>query len=395
MANRKTAALLALTLALAAASAVYLIVRRQGGDVTGAPAHSHGRYQCAMHPQIVSDKPGKCPICGMNLQKVEDGAAPDRAAGGKPLFYRHPMRPDVTSPTPSKDEMGMDYVPVYAEEAAGAAVVDGHASFSLSPDRQQLIGVKTSTVSVRTLEIEIRAAGRVAYDPELYAAIEEYKQAAAANVKIKDSPLADARRGAQALVRAAATRLRQLGLSQDMIEKLAGEESDPLNLLLPGKTAWIYAEVYEHEVDLLKPGQEFNVSVPSLPGRVYRGTVAAVDPMIEPATRTARVRGLIETPDRELRPETFVSVTLRVGLGRRLAVPEDAVLDTGERQLVFVKKGAGEFEPRAVKVGRQAKGFSEILSGLEAGEEVVTAANFLIDSESRFRAALSAFGGKP
>ena len=126
-----------------------------------------GRYQCSMHPQIVSDEPGTCPICGMKLQRVDEPAAAAAPVGTpRPLFYSHAMRPEVTSPVPAKDEMGMDYVPVY-EEAATQSGVPGHAGFTLSPERQQLIGVTSAPVERRRLDGEIRAVGKVAYDPAL------------------------------------------------------------------------------------------------------------------------------------------------------------------------------------------------------------------------------------
>src|SRR5262249_46954406 len=123
--------------------------------------------------------------------------------------------------------------------------------------------------------------------------------------------------------------------------------------------------------------------------------VVAVDPILDPATRTARVRALVSTPEAELRPEAFVTARIHVPLGHVLAVPKAAVMDTGEHQIVFVVRDAGRFTPRLVTVGREAEDGYEVLGGLEAGEEVVTSANFLIDSESRFRAALATFGGPP
>jgi Cu(I)/Ag(I) efflux system membrane fusion protein len=341
-------------------------------------------YQCSMHPQIVSDKPGKCPICGMNLEPVEEVSTASPAVAPKEhkiLLYRNPMRADVTSPTPMKDEMGMDYIPVYADEAAAESGVPGHGSFALSTARQQLIGVTHDKVESRDLQMVIRTVGQVAYDPDLYQAIVEYRNLAN-------------RPGMETVITNAVLRLRQLGLSEDMIKELAEATHDPNSLLLPGKEVWVYAQIYEYEIDMVHAGQTVTITAPSLPGHSYTAKVVAVDPILNPATRTARARILVATPEGNLRPQSFVQVRIEVSLGNKLAVPFDAVLDTGEHQIVFVVKEPGAFEPRSVKLGRQADGYYEVLSGLEEGEEVVTSANFLIDSESRFRSALAAYTRK-
>jgi hypothetical protein len=386
--------------AAAGAGAVWTLATRPHGWWSAAtPAAKQGFYQCAMHPQIVSDKPGTCPICGMKLDYVEGTAAKpgaDVAAAPRErriVTYRNPMRPDVTSPVPAKDEMGMDYIPVYEDELTGpgAGTVPGHAPFTLTPERQQLIGVTTAPLTVRPLALDIHAVGRVAYDPVLYQAILEYREALKGRGTTKDSPWPEARRSSDAIVRSAALRLRQQGLSDAQIEAVARERDEPTNLLLPDDTVWIYAQVYEYEAPLVTAGQPVEITAPSVPGRVYRASVTSIDPILDAATRTARVRVLVATPDRSLRPEAFVKVTIHVPLGDRLAIPSEAVLDTGENQIVFVVKDGGTFEPRAVTLGRAAEGYYEALDGVVAGETVVTSANFLIDSESRFRAALAGF----
>ncbi len=242
-------------------------------------------------------------------------AAPGTGRSGKPLFYRHPMRPDVTSPSPAKDEMGMDYIPVYEDDLGSGegGEVPGHAPFSLSAERQQLIGVKTGVVERRPLEVDIETVGKVAYDPGLYQALIEYREALRARRGLQDSDMHEARAGSDALVRAAALKLRQQGVSEAQIRDLTAEGRDPTNLLLPGKSVWIYVQVYEYEVELVHPGQEMRITAPSLPGRTFHAKVAAVDPILNATTRTVRVRALAATPDESCgrRPSSMPASTSR------------------------------------------------------------------------------------
>ena len=387
---------------LAAAFGAGVFVTRQGllplPEATREQSPHRAHYQCSMHPQIVADAPGDCPICHMALQRVEDGAAAAVAprAPSRILFYRHPMRPDVTSAVPAKDETGMDYIPVREDDLAQSAAsqVPGHAPFTMPAPRQQLIGVTRQRIERRPLDVEIRAVGKVAYDPMLYQAITDYLEALRARSGVRDSTVDEAREGAGSIVASSALRLRQLGISGEQLKQIAGSGAAPINLLLPGKSVWVYAQVYEYEMDLVQPGQNVEVTTAALPGRKFAAKIVAADPMVDPTTRTLKVRALVQTPDASLRPETFVTVRIRVSLGEKLAVPQDAVLHTGEHEIVFVVKG-DYFEPRDIEVGREAQGYYEVIDGLQPGDEIVTSANFLIDSESRFRAALAAFASAP
>jgi Cu(I)/Ag(I) efflux system membrane fusion protein len=231
------------------------------------------------------------------------------------------MRPDVTSPTPAKDEMGMDYVPVYEEELRGEGGIPGHAAFSLSAERQQLIGVRTGTVERRSLAVEIRTVGKVAYDPGLYQAFVEYREALRGRSRLSGATVREAREGADALVRAAALKLRQQGVSEAQLREMGRDGRDPVNLLLPGKDVWVYAQVYEYEVELVRPGQEMVVTAPALPGRTFRAAVVAVDPILNAMTRSARVRALVSTPEAAPGPRRSSTSRSRCRSARRSPVP--------------------------------------------------------------------------
>jgi Cu(I)/Ag(I) efflux system membrane fusion protein len=199
---------------------------------------------------------------------------------------------------------------------------------------------------------------------------------------------------AQRLVDSSRLRLRHLGLSDEMIDDVATWSGPDHRLLLGGAGEfWIYASVYEYELPLVHPQQMVTIDVSSLAGQTFDGTVKAIDPMLDPATRTARVRILVKDPDGVLKPEMFVNASIAVEAGEVLAVPEEAVFDTGTKRVVFVDKGEGLFEPRDVTVGVKAEGYYEIKSGVAEGELVVTSGNFLIDSESRLKAALEGMTG--
>lgn len=347
-------------------------------------------------------KPGErvlCPVCGEVIStengKVVELASPPHAAPavsaapsvkGKILYYRNPMNPEVTSPVPMKDPMGMDYVPVH-EETPGA---QGGTGIYIPEEKQRLIGVKIAPVQKIALEKIIRASGKIAYDPDLYVAQEEFVQALENLERIKDSPAGGIMERAKALTEAARRRLNLMGMSEDQIARIEKTKKADSGLYLPGKgeRVWAYLAIYENEIGLVKSGDHVGLSTPAYPGKTFDGTVTALSPVLDPMTRTNQVRVEVGNREDALKPEMFVNGAIVVKLGEKLAVPESAVLDTGMRTIVYLSRPGGYLESREVRLGQKAEGYYEVLKGLSAGDSVVSSGNFLVDSESRLKSAL-------
>jgi len=258
---------------------VLVLGRQHAHDATRIPSGSaQARYQCPMHPQIVRDRPGNCPICSMRLERI-DGPEPVKAA---------------------------------------ASGVPGKSGFTLSEHRRQLIGVKTVRVIARHLTKTVRLPGRVSNDGGVILA--------------------------------------------QLLEIDAGHVAAGMDAVAVGPE-----------------GQE----VPA--------DVTQVDEGLDTLTRSFAVTLQTKEKDAWLRAGVFCEVRVTRELGERLAIPADAVLNTGDQQVVFVALPGGRFEPRMVTLGREGDELVEVRKGLHEGDEVVSAANFLIDSESRFRAALDQF----
>jgi Cu(I)/Ag(I) efflux system membrane fusion protein len=244
---------------------------------------------------------------------------------------------------------------------------------------------------MRDLTTAIRASARVAYDPDLYNAILEHQQALAA-LKNGGSAGGNYQTETKSLIRSSKLRLRQMGLSDEQIEQVSKPGFDASNLLLskPGGTVWVYIEIYDYEAPLVKAGQMADLTSAAAPGKIYKATVRSVDTVVNSETRTLRARAEAVNVDGSLRPETYLNAVIHAPAGRKLAIPSAAVIDTGTRQLVYVEKGdagSGEYEPREVTLGKKAEDYYEVLSGVKEGERVVASANFLIDSESKLKAA--------
>ena len=348
----------------------------------------HGGKPC---PMTVVAKPGEnviCPICGSHVAEAAQAAHPRKI-----LYWTDPMIPNYRAQGPGTSPMGMELVPVYEEEQGSGpmqrdAAPQGYAPVLLTPQKQQLIGITTAVVESRALVKTIRTVGVVAHDPELYQTQEEFIQAYQAWQRAKTGSTPEVADQARQLVESSRLRLRHLGLSDRMIDDVSTWTQPDHRLLLGGAGEfWVYAPVYEYELPLVHQDEEAAIEANGFPGRLFRGIVKAVDPMLDPATRTTRIRIVVEDPEGLLKPEMYTTVSIRVDLGQALAIPEGAVFATGEQQIVFMDQGQGVFEPRAVVLGPKADGYYQLQSGVAAGERVVTSGNFLIDSESRLKGA--------
>jgi RND family efflux transporter MFP subunit len=368
----------------------------------------HQTYYCPMHPSYRSDHPGDCPICNMKLAPLEEN-----------------------------------------EEGGEMGGVQGRGTVTLRPGQRQLIGVRTAEVERKPVRKTIRAAGRVEvaernvsavnlkvggwieelfvksvgdtvkkgdplfalWSPELYEAQQNYALLHKALTARGAAPEEDES------VRAARDRLLLWDLTEEQIEWLeAGNEAKRRTTIHskfagvvtrrdivvgtyvePGRdllqladlaNLWIQADVYEHELSELQLGLPGEIEIFSLPGERFEGAIAFLYPTLDEMTRTQRVRLELPNEDGRLKPGMFGAVSLLVDLGEQIVIDDSAVLVTGTRQLVFVEREEGRFEPREIGLGERGEGWVVVHHGLEPGERVVTSGTFLIDSESRLRAAV-------
>ena len=444
-----------------------------GGDKAATTAD---KYTCGMHPFIISDTPGNCPICGMKLTKIEGSSAPGGATVSSPapaakpsvsarkiLFYRNPMNPNVTSKSPAKDAMGMDYVPVYEDEIKGGGRVDlpdGYATVQVGRERARQAGIQSVPAVREAISHPVRAVGIVVpdetrvrrvqakiegwieklhanfigrtvtkgqplleiYSPELVATQREYLLSRAGADRMKESPYQDAREMSSGLAQAARSRLKLFDVPESFIEELertgkvrrtvtlnapvsgyvTGKESFEGTRVMPGmdlltvtdlSRVWIDAELYEYEAQSVRVGQTAVLETVADPGTKLKGRVAFIYPTFSPETRTLKVRFEFPNPGLRLKPQMYANVSLDLQSVTGVVIPESALIETGVRQIAFVDTGDGRFEPREVKVGVRGNGKAQILSGVKAGENVAVGANFLLDSESKLRAALERMAG--
>ncbi len=439
-----------------------LVVGVVGATVVPRLHHGHAEsvakqgplYHCPMHPTYTSDKPGDCPICGMTLVPIEEAGA--KKPEHKIVLYRSPMGTGETSTVPRKDGMGMDFVPVYDDEATGASEVSGLAGVKIDAQRQQLIGLRTAEVTKGPISGDWRTVGRVSvnetrvrkinvkvdgfveklfvdytgklvhrgdplfslYSPDLLSAEQEYLLALRTRQQLGGSP------AGEDLVASARRRLELWDIPKSEIEALEQTHTprrtltltSPISGVVTAKSVvqgsrltagempleitdlsevWVLADAHESDLPRVRLGTPVTLTLEAVPDHAFTGKVSFIEPVLDPKTRTVKVRLAFANPRGELRPEMFGEVVFHARPHQGLRVPADSIIDSGDRKVVFVSLGDGRFEPREVKAGDMAGDLVEVTEGVRAGEQVVVRASFLVDSESRLKAALAAVTSKP
>lgn len=420
------------------------------------PEHSHAaqKYTCGMHPMVIVDEPGSCPICGMDLTPLKantGGAAAVTDGERKVKYWQAPMDPTFIRDEPGKSPMGMDLIPVYENEATGGSMI------TIDPTTIQNMGVRTAAVTRGDLARTIRTVGLVSYEeskqyvvnakiagwveklyvaetgqqvkkgqklleiysPDLVAAQQELLLARDNYRSLQDSSFAQIAENAERLLESSRKRLQLWDVSKKQIARLekTGEVRKTVTLyssydgivtmkmvnegmyVKPGMTllnladlsqVWVLADIYEYQLPWVKVGQRARVELPYVQDRKFTAQVDYLYPYVEAKTRTVKARIKFDNADFELRPDMYVNVYLTgEQVTDALLIPVEAVLRSGEKQTVFIALAGGRFEPRLIKTGLQGEGgHIEVVQGVFEGEQVVTSAQFLLDSESKLREAI-------
>ena len=387
-------------------------------DTTAQPAEKKVQYWVdPMHPAYKSDKPGKAPDCGMDLVPVY---------AEEPSTVKANLPEGAFQITPEKQQLiGVQYGTAEFKaisrtlRAVGRLTWDETKIVRIHPRiegwiEQVFVDFIGKQVSKGQPLISI-------YSPELWQTQQEYLLALKGRDELANSPFREAVASSASLLAAARKRLELWDIEMAQLEHLehTGKPFKALTLYAPSdgfvltrnafakqrvtpetelyaiadlSTIWVIADIYEYEAAEIKVGQPATVTLSYAPGRSYRGKVTYINPQFDNATRTLKVRVEIANPGFALKPDMFVNVELGIGYGKQVVVPQEAVLDSGAEQMVFVAHEGGYFEPRKVQLGAKVDHEFIVLSGLMAGERIVTSANFLIDSESKLKSAAGGMG---
>jgi RND family efflux transporter MFP subunit len=374
-------------------------------------------YVDPMNPSNKSDKPGKAP-CGMDMVPVyeeEQPGAGDLPAGTVRISTEKQQLIGVKISEAAETNISKTIRVVGVAAHDETKVYHVHTKFPGWVDKVYVDFVgKTVKKGQPLLSI---------YSPELVSTQEELLLARKSRDILKNSAFEDIGSGSESLYRATRERLRYWDISDSQINQIErlgtplktltlysaldgyvmarnvfpGQQVSPeMNLfdIADHSTIWVQAEVYEYEISSISLGQEASVTFPSFPGKTFSGKVTYISPEMDPKTRTLKLRIELANPDHKIVPDMYANVELKLDYGKKLSIPQEAVLDSGANQMVFVAREGGYFEPRKVTLGPRVDDRLIVLDGLKAGEKVVTSANFLIDSESQLKSAAGGMGGE-
>jgi RND family efflux transporter MFP subunit len=379
--------------------------------------------------------------------KAKQGAKV-KTAERKIKHWRAPMTPGFISDRPGKSPMGMDLIPVFKDEAEGGVSISPTMAQNIGV-KTEIVKTMALSREIRTVgrltyderlvnHIHTKYGGWIdklyvdftgqevkendilleIYSPELVATQEDLILALKYQETLKDSIFPEISRGAKGLVDSTLKRLQLFDVPQHQIDELldAKNVTKTLHIHSPVKgfvikkhalqgmfvkpgmnlymiadlsNIWIIADIYEYEVPWIKLGQEAEMTLSYFPGKTFKGKVTFIDPVLDPESRTVKARIEFPNPKWELKPEMYANVMLKSEVTKKtIAVPEEAVIYSGDKTMAMVQKPSGGFESRELNLGVKTQGYVQVLSGLKAGERVVTSSNFLIDSESRLKDAL-------
>ncbi|MCI0691961.1 efflux RND transporter periplasmic adaptor subunit [candidate division KSB1 bacterium] len=384
-------------------------------------------YTCTMHPSVKQKEPGKCPICAMDLVPVyKEGASPQAGIQEKQVRT-------VNVPLYQQQLIGVQRDTVKVQPVAQTIRTVGHVTYDET--RIATINLKFSGW-IEKLYVDY--TGQFVkqsqplfdiYSPELVATQEEYLQTlrdASQELRLAElnNLTNDADNRENSLLKSSRDRLLLWGITEKQIEEITQKGTpqltlrfySPINGYVVEKNAfegrhakvgtdlytitdlsiiWVHADIYEYELPYVKVGQKATITLSYDPSAEYTGRVDYIYPTLQARTRTAKVRLIFSNPDLKLKPDMYADVEIAGEQGEQLTIPETAVLNTGVRQLVFVDRGNGRFEPREIKLGIKAGRYYTVLEGLEPGEIVVKSGNFLIDAEAHVQGVLQTMQPEP
>ena len=410
---------------VAAAFAAGYVVRTGDRTTTSAAAERKVLYWVdPMHPAYKSDKPGIAPDCGMALEPVYEDAAPGSPAA--PTLTPEGLPDGAIRIAPERQQLiGVKYATAAWDDSGRSLRTVGTVTF----DERRVAHVHTR-IDGWIEEVFVDFTGDLVkagqpmltvYSPEMLASQQELLLAARARKVMADNPLATASEHGESLFEAAKRRLELFDLSGDQIDQVlrtgqpirsvtlkapmsgfilernafpnqrVGPDAD-LYTIADFSRVWIMADVFESDIASIRVGSRAYLMFPYEGTTPVGATVTYIQPQVDPVTRTIKVRLEAANPGLRLKPDMFVNVEFGIPGAKRLVVPADAVLDTGDRQTVFVDLGDGYLEPRPVDVGPRIGDRVVVTRGLSAGERVVASGTFLIDSESQLKAAVGAMG---